>query len=319
MSDTPQGPGWWRASDGNWYPPQTLSGPAPVPPAFEPPTSPGVDPPSKASVANAALGLSIASFVCCPLVAAVVALVFARRPDARRTASDQTKATIARVLSIVNIIMVILLVVATLISGGTSGDKAKLASKAAATTTTVGQATTPVEATASTLQSTTTVPPTTSPPTTPAPTTVPPTSAPPPTQSIEANVFAKVSKALGNSNRKASPRVTVVVPMPGQMIQVKWAINDNLTEGLTKDGARLEGVKMLRAIQSMGGLAYTDVNLEGTYPLVDQFGNGSEQTVIQARYSRATMDKFNFNNFDFKKVYEAYVADSVMVHPTFRY
>lgn len=22
MSSTPQGPGWWRASDGRWYPPQ---------------------------------------------------------------------------------------------------------------------------------------------------------------------------------------------------------------------------------------------------------------------------------------------------------
>lgn len=31
MSVTPQGPGWWQASDGNWYPPQAMPS-APPPP-----------------------------------------------------------------------------------------------------------------------------------------------------------------------------------------------------------------------------------------------------------------------------------------------
>lgn len=37
MSDTPQGPGWWQASDGRWYPP-SLS------PGWEVPSSPGQTP-----------------------------------------------------------------------------------------------------------------------------------------------------------------------------------------------------------------------------------------------------------------------------------
>jgi hypothetical protein len=32
MSNAPQGPGWWQASDGNWYPPQQQAGYAPPPP-----------------------------------------------------------------------------------------------------------------------------------------------------------------------------------------------------------------------------------------------------------------------------------------------
>ncbi len=32
MSNAPQGPGWWQASDGNWYPPQQQPGNAPPPP-----------------------------------------------------------------------------------------------------------------------------------------------------------------------------------------------------------------------------------------------------------------------------------------------
>src|SRR5207245_1743366 len=31
MSTTPQGPGWWQASDGNWYPPGLAPGAAPAP------------------------------------------------------------------------------------------------------------------------------------------------------------------------------------------------------------------------------------------------------------------------------------------------
>jgi hypothetical protein len=30
MSDTSQGPGWWQASDGRWYPPQTITAPPPL-------------------------------------------------------------------------------------------------------------------------------------------------------------------------------------------------------------------------------------------------------------------------------------------------
>ncbi len=31
MSDSSQGPGWWQASDGRWYPPEQRSQPAPSP------------------------------------------------------------------------------------------------------------------------------------------------------------------------------------------------------------------------------------------------------------------------------------------------
>ena len=31
MSEQSQGPGWWQASDGRWYPPESRPGPAPPP------------------------------------------------------------------------------------------------------------------------------------------------------------------------------------------------------------------------------------------------------------------------------------------------
>jgi hypothetical protein len=44
MSDTPQGPGWWLASDGKYYAPEQASGPQPEPPP-QPATPPPVPPP----------------------------------------------------------------------------------------------------------------------------------------------------------------------------------------------------------------------------------------------------------------------------------
>ncbi len=37
MSDVSQGPGWWQASDGKWYPPQPAAAPPPGPPPGPPP------------------------------------------------------------------------------------------------------------------------------------------------------------------------------------------------------------------------------------------------------------------------------------------
>ncbi len=40
MSDMSQGPGWWQASDGKWYPPEQAPGVAPTAPPTAPPTTP---------------------------------------------------------------------------------------------------------------------------------------------------------------------------------------------------------------------------------------------------------------------------------------
>jgi hypothetical protein len=55
MSDTPQGPGWWLASDGKYYPPEQAAPPQPPPrsPAPQPgPASPLVAPPPAAQPAK---------------------------------------------------------------------------------------------------------------------------------------------------------------------------------------------------------------------------------------------------------------------------
>lgn len=71
VSDASQGPGWWQASDGRWYPPQPGPEAAPQPP---PGWAPGPPPPT-AGKATATLVLGIVSFVACPILPAIAALI----------------------------------------------------------------------------------------------------------------------------------------------------------------------------------------------------------------------------------------------------
>jgi hypothetical protein len=130
-------------------------------------------------------------------------------------------------------------------------------------------------------------------------------------------VMAAVEDALGDSNRDHMPRFTVTAN-PGLDVIVTWAINENLTEGLTKDAARIEAVDILKAVRETA-TEYSGVRVEGTYPLIDQYGNASEERVVLAVYSRDTLGRFHWENFRFKNIFEPSVADEVWLHPAFEY
>jgi len=66
MSDVSQGPGWWQAADGKWYPPAPQQPPAPpappAPPTFQAPGAP--QPAYYAPTGPKNDGMSIAALVC---------------------------------------------------------------------------------------------------------------------------------------------------------------------------------------------------------------------------------------------------------------
>ena len=136
---------------------------------------------------------------------------------------------------------------------------------------------------------------------------------------------AKVSKAireeLGKSNRDGVKRVdSIVYNNDGGLgaVVIRWAINENITDGLTKKGAKMDVSNMLEVIQKLQkqGLHVKAATFAGTYSLVDQLGNNSEDKVIQAAYGGSTIKQINFNNFLDKNVYD--VADDVTIHPAFK-
>lgn len=127
--------------------------------------------------------------------------------------------------------------------------------------------------------------------------------------------------AIGKSNRGAPTRAAVSwnIGSDGENeLVVRWAINENLTEGLTKDTARIEAAKILEAVRD-SGISYDRVLLDGTYPLVDRYGNESEERVVLATYDRATVERINFDGVPTHGVFELSRTDWLFVHPAFRY
>jgi len=125
-----------------------------------------------------------------------------------------------------------------------------------------------------------------------------------------------IKKALGKSNRGIKTRVKVTGPENGGDITVTWAINDNLTEGLIKDAARIEARDILEEV-AKSKVDYKFVNLNGTFELVDQLGNAAETEVVNTIYSKEIVDKINFENFNFKNVFD--IDPTAFIHPTFEY
>ena len=135
-------------------------------------------------------------------------------------------------------------------------------------------------------------------------------------QSPEQKVEKAVRKALGNDvNRDDVKRVqTVEYSDLTEVLDVKFAINDNVTEKLTKASAKLDITDVLKAVQN-SGVKVQFMNVEGTFALVDNLGNESEETVVRTSYQGNVVQKINFKNFLHKNVYE--IADDVDIHPAF--
>ena len=123
-------------------------------------------------------------------------------------------------------------------------------------------------------------------------------SSAPPTEAVEAasatSFQTQISSALGSSNR-AVQRVSAA-RLQEERLFVQWAINDNLTSGMIARSARLDIRNMLKVIADSQE-PYTSVLFRGTFSLVDQLGNASEDTVVEATFTKSVIDRINFENF----------------------
>jgi hypothetical protein len=107
-----------------------------------------------------------------------------------------------------------------------------------------------------------------------------------------------------------------VSPGPdGDVVNARFAIRDNYTETMIKDGARLSTIDILRYARA----TYPDasaVNVQGTFPMTDPYGNTSTQVAIDLTYSRATLNKINFDGVTKNSIWE--IRDSGSVLPAFQ-
>ena len=119
-------------------------------------------------------------------------------------------------------------------------------------------------------------------------------------------------KYLSSSNREEARLYKI--KETGDAIQIGFTINDNLTDGMIKTGTQSDVMKILKAVKA-SQYNYSKVTVIGTFPLVDKFGNSEEETVLQVSYSPATVNKINWDGFQYSNVFD--IADSVWLHPSF--
>ncbi|OBG73567.1 hypothetical protein A5714_05145 [Mycobacterium sp. E2462] len=101
----------------------------------------------------------------------------------------------------------------------------------------------------------------------------------------------------------------------GDVVDARFAIRDNYTEQLIRDGARTDTIDILKYARA----TYPDasaVNVQGTFPMTDPYGNTSTQVAIDLTYSRATLDKINFDGISKASIWE--IRDSGTVLPAFQ-
>ncbi len=100
----------------------------------------------------------------------------------------------------------------------------------------------------------------------------------------------------------------------GGVVDARFAIRDNYTEQMIKDGARSDTIDILKYAKA----TYPDasaVNVQGTFPMTDPYGNTSTQVAIDLTYSRETLNKINFDGVTKKSIWE--IRDSGTVLPAF--
>ncbi len=101
----------------------------------------------------------------------------------------------------------------------------------------------------------------------------------------------------------------------GDVVDARFAIRDNYTEQMIKDGARLDTIDILRYARA----TYPDasaVNVQGTFPMTDPYGNTSTHVAIDLTYSRETLNKINFDGISKASIWE--IRDSGTILPAFQ-
>jgi hypothetical protein len=122
-----------------------------------------------------------------------------------------------------------------------------------------------------------------------------------------------IAVTLGFGNRDV-PRLRFIeydAPTTGD-IRISWNINDNLTEEMIKTGIQTDARDLLRAVDE-GIMPFQRVILEGYFPMVDAYGNTSDEMIVHLIFNKETVDKISWEGFLYENIYN--IADNAVLAP----
>ncbi|OBF05692.1 hypothetical protein A5730_16480 [Mycobacterium sp. ACS4054] len=141
-------------------------------------------------------------------------------------------------------------------------------------------------------------------------------SAPPSSAAASPPASTEAPPSTPAGPKKPDGVTFTTAPGPsGDVVDARFAIRDNYSEQMIKDGARMDTIDILRYAR----MTYPDasaVNVQGTFPMTDPYGNTSTQVAIDLTYSRATLNKINFDGITKASIWE--IRDSGTILPAFQ-
>ncbi len=141
-----------------------------------------------------------------------------------------------------------------------------------------------------------------------------PTEAPTPALSPVELLCRGISRDLGSSNREML-RMSGCTLDNGEL-SMRWSINDNLSEDLIRRGAQMDVEKLVRFTHDLG-FEYDTIHVQGTFAMVDVYGNTAEDVVVDLIYQKTTVDEVQWASFLTDNIYV--IADEVvLLHPQFQ-
>lgn len=139
-----------------------------------------------------------------------------------------------------------------------------------------------------------------------------PTSSPTATLHPPRNVEEVIRRTLGEGYGDA-PRIERIRYTEDPLcIEVFWGINESLTEGLTKAGMWQDVADVADALVD-SHYTVRRLTMEGSLPLVDIYGNTSEDIVIRVAFDDQTLYRANWDSMDIHDIYM--IADELYLHP----
>jgi len=133
----------------------------------------------------------------------------------------------------------------------------------------------------------------------------------------EATIRAIIHDELGACNREGVDKIAGIGINNagyGYVIDIHFAIDDNLSEDYIKGGARIDVLDTMEAIYT-SGYDIQWIDMYGTFSMVDKYGNASEMEVIHARLGKETAAKINWENMTRDRLFE--ILDFKDIHPAF--
>lgn len=99
----------------------------------------------------------------------------------------------------------------------------------------------------------------------------------------------------------------------GDLLKITFPISDNFTAGMIRTGAQRDTMNILHALKE-SGIEYTSVMIDGTFPMIDEYGNSFQGTPLTTNYRPETVNAINYDEFTVQdRIWD--LADIYVVHP----